>query len=244
MINTVLKGRLERWNDNKGFGFVSAEQGKEDIFVHISAFKNSHRRPLVGDVIFYQTDVGNDGKIKAINARIEGVAVVKTRSSYRNKQKSNQNQWLSKFIILVLFVTIGLFLYAKVTQYRYPDSNSSTELATSSSHHDLVLKDAFVRQASHLQAEGEGIVSRILPDDTKGDRHQKFLVTLNSGQTLLIAHNIDLAGRIDALQEDDRIAFNGEYEWNAKGGVIHWTHHDPQCHHAAGWLKHKGHVYQ
>lgn len=243
-MNPVFNGRLERWNDAKGFGFIRSEQEKEEVFVHISAFKNSPRRPLVDDVIFYQTDVGNDGKKKAINARIEGVAVVKTRSSYRNKQKSNQNQWLFKFITLVLFVAMGLFLYGKVTQYRHPESHASTELAASSSRDDLVLKDAFLRHASHLQAEGDGIVSRILPDDTEGDRHQKFIVTLNSGQTLLIAHNIDLAGRIDALQEGDRIAFNGEYEWNAKGGVIHWTHHDPQGHHAAGWLKHKGHIYQ
>ena len=45
---------------------------------------------------------------------------------------------------------------------------------------------------------------------------------------------------VDSLKEGDSVAFNGEYEWNAKGGVIHWTHRDPQGSHVAGWLKHKG----
>ena len=242
-MNTIFKGVLKRWNDNKGFGFIDSEHSKDEIFVHISEFKNTPRRPVIGDNIYYQLHVGSDGKNKAINARIEGTTVVKSKALYRNKQKTNQNQWPSKLIMLVLFITIGFFLYGNVTQYRYPELNGSTKLATSNNH-DLILKDAFLRQTSNLQAEGEGIISKILPDDTEGDKHQKFIVTLNSGQTLLIAHNIGLAGRIDTIQEGDRIAFNGEYEWNEKGGIIHWTHHDPHGNHAAGWLKHDGHIYQ
>jgi hypothetical protein len=40
------------------------------------------------------------------------------------------------------------------------------------------------------------------------------------------------------------VEFFGEYEWNAKGGVVHWTHHDPQGLHENGWLKHQGRLYQ
>jgi len=60
----------------------------------------------------------------------------------------------------------------------------------------------------------------------------------------LISHNIDLAPRIDLLEVGDEVEFFGEYEWNAKGGTIHWTHHDPKGRHEAGWLKHEGHIYQ
>jgi hypothetical protein len=99
-------------------------------------------------------------------------------------------------------------------------------------------------QASGTQVEGSGVVTRILSDDDEGSRHQRFILRLPSGQTVLIAHNIDLAPRVEGLQEGDTVAFNGEFVWNAKGGVVHWTHRDPSGRHAAGWLKHQGQVVQ
>jgi hypothetical protein len=62
--------------------------------------------------------------------------------------------------------------------------------------------------------------------DNQGSRHQRFILKLNSSQTLLIAYNIDLAPKIKNLKVGDHVNFYGEYEWNSKGGVIHWTHHD------------------
>ena len=89
-----------------------------------------------------------------------------------------------------------------------------------------------------------GIVIRILSDDTQGSQHQRFILKLASGKTLLIAHNIDLAPRINSLREGDSVEFYGEYEWNSKGGVLHWTHHDPRGRHENGWLKHDSSTYQ
>ena len=103
---------------------------------------------------------------------------------------------------------------------------------------------AFASGASNIQVEGEGNVLRLLPDDLDGPRHQRFIVQLESGQTVLIAHNIDIAPRINGLEVGDGVSFNGEYVWNAKGGVIHWTHHDPQGRHVAGWVKHNGKTYK
>ncbi len=72
----------------------------------------------------------------------------------------------------------------------------------------------------------------------------RFVLMLSSGQTLIVAHNIDLAPRIRGLSREDTVAFYGEYEWNAKGGVIHWTHKDPSGRHVGGWLKHNGNIFQ
>ena len=94
------------------------------------------------------------------------------------------------------------------------------------------------------QVRGSGTVIRTLSDDNKGSRHQRFIIKLASGQTLLIAHNIDLAQRVSFLSVGDNVEFYGVYESNSKGGVIHWTHHDPKNRHEAGWLKHKGRTYQ
>jgi hypothetical protein len=109
---------------------------------------------------------------------------------------------------------------------------------------DSAIGHAFASGASDIQVEGEGTVIRVLPDDVNGSRHQRFIVQLASGQTLLMTHNIDIAPRIDGLKVGDSVRFNGEYVWNKKGGVIHWTHHDPQGRHVAGWLKHNGKTFK
>lgn len=109
---------------------------------------------------------------------------------------------------------------------------------------DAVLEHAFTQRIDNLQVAGQGTVVKLLPDDASGSRHQRFILRLASGRTLLVAHNIDLAPRIETLQAGDTVAFYGEYEWNPKGGVIHWTHHDPQGRHASGWIKHGGQIYQ
>ncbi|MCG9545558.1 DUF3465 domain-containing protein [Vibrio sp. Isolate33] len=109
---------------------------------------------------------------------------------------------------------------------------------------DVRLKQAYERHQSDVQVRGSGTVFRILPNDNKGSRHQKFILRLDSKQTVLVAHNIDLAPRIQDIRKGDRVEFYGEYEWNKKGGVIHWTHRDPNNRHVHGWLKHNGNVYE
>ena len=109
---------------------------------------------------------------------------------------------------------------------------------------DDAVDRAFAARNSNIQVEGQGVVSKILKDDNDGSRHQRFILKLPSGLTLLVAHNIDLAPRLDALREGDVVRFYGEYEWNTKGGVLHWTHHDPGARHVGGWLEHQGRRYE
>ena len=109
---------------------------------------------------------------------------------------------------------------------------------------DVALAQAFDDGAHDLEVEGEGTIVRILADDREGDTHQRFILRLSSGQTLLVAHNIDIAPRIEDIQVGDRVAFRGVYEWSEEGGTIHWTHRDPDGTHLAGWLRHGGRTYQ
>jgi hypothetical protein len=103
---------------------------------------------------------------------------------------------------------------------------------------------AFSHQLSDIQVGGSGRIIKILVDDTKGSRHQKIILKLASGQTLLVAHNVDIAPRLPALQVGESVTFYGEYEWNKLGGVLHWTHHDPAGRHIGGWLEYRGRRYQ
>ena len=81
----------------------------------------------------------------------------------------------------------------------------------------------------------EATVIKNLKDDLKGSQHQKFLIELAPDITLLVAHNIDLAPRAP-VQKGDRIKIKGRYEWNNRGGVLHWTHHDPKGKQEGGWI--------
>jgi hypothetical protein len=88
-----------------------------------------------------------------------------------------------------------------------------------------------------------GKVGKILADDNKGSRHQKFLLDIGQKRWLLVAHNIDLAQRVP-YKQGDPIIVHGEYEWNEKGGVLHWTHHDPRGYHEDGYIEHNGKRYK
>lgn len=103
---------------------------------------------------------------------------------------------------------------------------------------------AISERRTAYQVQGSGTVTRVLSDDNDGSRHQRFILKLEAGQTLLVAHNIDLAPRINRLDPGDTVSFFGEYEWNDRGGVIHWTHHDPGAQHVDGWIEHNGKRYK
>lgn len=151
-------------------------------------------------------------------------------------QDVRQEVPMKKFTLLAV-VAILAFAYLQERGLVMPPSSAATA-------GDSVLQDAYTRQQSNVQVTGVGIVTKVLKDDLDGSRHQRFLLELGSGQTLLVSHNIDLAPRVENLKAGDTVEFFGEYEWNPRGGVIHWTHHDPRGRHAAGWIKHRGKTYQ
>jgi hypothetical protein len=121
---------------------------------------------------------------------------------------------------------------------------AGTGNTAASANGDSQFARAFADRAGSLELEGQGTVSSLLADDTEGARHQRFIVRLDSGQTLLVTHNVDIAPRVPELRVGDTVSFKGEYEWNAQGGVMHWTHHDPSGRHVAGWIRHNGRTYQ
>ena len=149
--------------------------------------------------------------------------------------------------ILAVAIVVVAALYFGLDQtgaLRRLTSTPATQVRGLSADQADGQRDRFAEQQSGKQVTGEGIVTKLLADDTVGSRHQRFVLRLPSGQTLLVAHNIDLAPRLDSLRPGDAVEFNGVYEWNANGGVIHWTHRDPAGRHQAGWLRHAGKTYQ
>ena len=145
----------------------------------------------------------------------------------------------------ILIVAAALVAAYVLLTYRQPPTVEDRNASISEpSDGNGVIAQAFENRRSDFQVSGIGTVIKLLADDNRGSRHQRFLIKLASDQTLLIAHNIDLAPKIRSLKVGDEVRFFGEYEWNEKGGVIHWTHHDPDGSHVDGWLEHDGKRFQ
>ena len=106
------------------------------------------------------------------------------------------------------------------------------------------IQDYYNSKVSGVKVIVKGEVIKMLEDDNHGSRHQRFIIALNNRKTLLIAHNIDLAPRIENLTMNDTVLVCGEYEWNERGGVIHWTHKDSEKKHFDGYVIHENKTYQ
>jgi len=105
------------------------------------------------------------------------------------------------------------------------------------------MHERFTKRDTGEWVEGSGFVRRLLNDDRDSfPRHQRFIIQMPGGDTLLLAHNIDLAGRIP-VGLGDRVHFRGVYEWNELGGLVHWTHHDPMGEEDGGWIRFRRRVY-
>jgi len=98
-------------------------------------------------------------------------------------------------------------------------------------------------QAYKVEVTVQAPVYKLLRDDTEGLPHQRFLIVLNNGTTVLIAHDVQMAPRVP-LKPGDVVTIHGEYIWNKKGGVIHWTHHTDTARHVGGWIDFNGQRYQ
>ena len=161
-----------------------------------------------------------------------------------------QQQKITLPRILTALIVLAVAAYNQYTGGDGGSSPSSSPSHQSQSQRQDATRDgaeailrAYADQRSDVMVEATGEIVKVLPDDNKGSRHQRLLVSVARGHTILIAHNIDLAPRAP-VERGDTLRFKGEYEWNEKGGVVHWTHHDPRKRHPGGWLEAGGKRYE
>jgi Protein of unknown function (DUF3465) len=157
---------------------------------------------------------------------------------------------MKKLTVLAVALVVALLAYYQEQRAvdvlpAHDDGRAFAQsLREAGSGSNAAVEQAIEQQRRDVQLKIYGVVSKTLSDDNSGSRHQRFIVALPSGHTVLVAHNIDLAERIPDLQEGDSVELYGEYVWNSRGGVMHWTHRDPAGHHVAGWIKHNNRLYQ
>ena len=150
------------------------------------------------------------------------------------------------FAVIILVVAGATDYIRKQTGSNNTSISSQQNTTASSQNKQQTLKKiraAAKSQKSGWWLESNATVIKLLRDDTKGHQHQKFLVKLAPDITLLVAHNLDLADRAP-IKKGDSINIRARYEWNNRGGVLHWTHHDPKGRQKGGWIELNGKRYK
>ncbi|MEL6739532.1 MAG: DUF3465 domain-containing protein [Planctomycetota bacterium] len=162
------------------------------------------------------------------------------------KTKSLGASVLTIAVIVIVVVLRGGGQTAAPTTAPFDSPPVATASARPTESGEMDILDLYRREASDQILEIRARISRLLPDDNEGSRHQRFIVRFEaSGHTVLISHNIDLAPRVPA-ETGDWVTVRGEYEWTDRGGVMHWTHHNPNRNprHPGGWIEHNGRRYE
>lgn len=164
-----------------------------------------------------------------------------------NRMLGKRGAWIS-IAAAIIGAILALTGYLEPPTREVPSTRAPREASPSraprAADRASTIELAVAQRLRDAQVQGTGTVTRVLPDDSDGSRHQRFIVRLASGDTVLVSHNIDLAPRIESLETGDTVTFAGEYEWNERGGVLHWTHRDPRGTRAGGFIEHEGRTYR
>lgn len=114
MATGILTGKVVKWIENKGFGFIAPNKGDKQIFVHISSFDiNANRKPIVGDTVYYYLSKDKSGRPCAASAKIAGVELTsQTPLFIKTTPRPKTNRHSFKFFALILCLLIFLFSFA------------------------------------------------------------------------------------------------------------------------------------
>lgn len=106
-------GTLTKWNDDRGFGFISPAQGNEELFVHISAFPRDGVRPRINELISYETETGPNGKLRAIRVMRPGQRRASSRATGRSQRSARPVELV---VVLLAVAAVGAYGYSRFTR--------------------------------------------------------------------------------------------------------------------------------
>jgi uncharacterized membrane protein YsdA (DUF1294 family)/cold shock CspA family protein len=105
-----IDGKLESWNDERGFGFIKPDQGGQDIFVHIKAFPPGTGRPSVGQALEFEVEVGPNGKKRARSVQYP----VRKTDVHVPRRETSAPWTLPRLVVLPLFAAVYAYVVTRV----------------------------------------------------------------------------------------------------------------------------------
>lgn len=115
-----VEGRLTKWNDDRGFGFVSSSRDDTEVFVHISAFPRDGIRPRIGERLSFDIEVGGDGKRRAIDLVCLDRQVAYSRPASRTPSRRQRRGGLARILSVAVVLALGSYGYAEYSAWTSP----------------------------------------------------------------------------------------------------------------------------
>ena len=150
---TRFNGTLKKWNAQRGFGFVVAEQGGQEVFVHVSALPRDGWIPVIGEPLTFEIEVDpKDGRKRAVRVRRPGVPVAAAAASKAKASRAEQvrhqarrashraadssSSFGTRLIALLLVAALGWYAYGQFTERA---RGASREAASADAAADLAV---------------------------------------------------------------------------------------------------------
>lgn len=120
-----IEGILSKWNDDRGFGFITPTHGGQEIFVHISTFPKDGIRPTLGEKLTFEIEIDNNGKKRAKSLFCPERSTVKRPpsapsprpASYHRKERPG---FFARVIPLLVVVGLVVYGYGEYTRRAAP----------------------------------------------------------------------------------------------------------------------------
>ena len=121
-------GTLTKWNDDRGFGFITPAKGDRDIFVHISAFPRDGARPRLNELISFEIESTDDGKLRAVRVMRPNQRTSRKAPSRLDSERRTSG-WLGGVVTLSAVAAIGMYLYQQYHARTTTNNRSEVEAA-------------------------------------------------------------------------------------------------------------------
>lgn len=113
-------GKLEKWNDDRGFGFITPLHGGEPVFVHVSAFLRDGQRPKLGELLTFEVEPSGDGKKRAINVQRAGQrspAPTEARRRLTREHRRGSGLPVQRIVAVLILVALGGYAYTQFVSH-------------------------------------------------------------------------------------------------------------------------------